>query len=170
MKTKNSVRLSLNVLGAIVALSFLAATSYGQSWSDGFASPATGTSSNLVKGDVKGGGLPVLLVIADQPDPHSELRDGLAALPEIGQVDTFDSTGGTPTLDQLLNYSCVVVWAVRSHFDPDALGNVLADYADSGGGVITSTPSRVVGGWWIGGRFLSDGYDPLTNGSGPLLP
>src|SRR5262249_4861231 len=108
--------------------------------------------------------------VGDSPFAYSTIRNGLAALPEIGAVDTFDSTAGTPTLAQLQNYSCVVVWANFSHANPDALGNNLADYADSGGGVSAYTASRIAGLYYIGGRFLSGGYDPMFNGSGPQGP
>src|SRR5215510_7742398 len=102
---------SLGALGAIVAINLFAATGYGGSWSDEFSSPRLASSSDIVKGDVKGGGLSLLLVVGDQPAAYSNITNLLAQLPEVGALDTFDSTGGTPTLDQLLNYSCVVVWA-----------------------------------------------------------
>lgn len=172
MITKKSSRHSLVALGAIVAINLFAATGYGESWSNEYSSPRLASSSGIVKGNVKGGDgtLSLLLVVGDQPAAYSNITNGLAALPEVGVVDTFDSTAGTPTVDQLLNYSCTVVWANFAHGDPVALGDNLADYADLGGGVIASTPSRIGGIYYIGGRFLNGGYDPMFNGSGPEGP
>jgi len=112
----------------------------------------------------------VLFVVGDNAAAYATIRNGVAALPEIAVANTFDSSGGTPSLDLLSTYACVFVWANFPHSDPNALGNVLADYVDNGGAVVASTPSRIAGAFFIGGRFLSGAYDPMFNGSGPLGP
>lgn len=110
----------------------------------------------------------VFFVVADDAPAYSLIHDALSALPEIGRTDTFNSTTGTPTLDQLQGYQVVIVWAAFRHQDSNALGDVLADYVDGGGAVIASTPSRVPPPFFIGGRFLSGEYDPLFDGLGAL--
>lgn len=70
-----------------------------------------------------------------------------------------------PTLAQLQQYSSVLVYSDAPFNDPVALGNVLADYLDAGGGVVLATF-----GFYnsnsnnIQGRISSAGYLPLTVG------
>jgi hypothetical protein len=109
----------------------------------------------------------VLFVVADIPADYSDIKNALAALPQIGATDTFDSSSGTPTLAQLKNYRMVIVWAALPHANPVALGDALADYVDAGGAVIAATPSRIAQ-YAIAGRFRTGGYDPFPTGAGPL--
>ncbi len=82
-------------------------------------------------------------------------------------VDIFDALIGTPTLGQLSAYEAVIVMNDNAFFDPIALGNVLADYIDVGGGVVTTTASFATG-FDLQGRFITDGYSPFISGPGPL--
>jgi hypothetical protein len=81
-----------------------------------------------------------------------------------GNIDTFDLRFGTPTLQQLQAYDCVMVMSDFSPQDGNLLGNNLADYVDGGGGVVVTTFAQSFG---IDGRFDSQNYDPM-DGSGPL--
>ena len=81
-----------------------------------------------------------------------------------GNVEWFDTSTGTPTLDQLREYDAVLTFTDRGSQNPDLLGDNLADYVDEGGGVVqavfswhTSIPLR--------GRWASGGYSPLTYAS-----
>ena len=51
--------------------------------------------------------------------------------------------------------------------DPVTTGNVLADYADAGGGVILTLAS-FVDLWTVQGRFLTGGYHPFLGSGGPM--
>jgi len=81
-----------------------------------------------------------------------------------GNVDTFDASAGTPTLQQLQQYDAALVFSDRGFSNPTALGDVIADYCDSGGGVVQCTFS-----WHnsipLAGRWASGGYSPLTYAS-----
>jgi hypothetical protein len=80
------------------------------------------------------------------------------------QVDAF--LGGTPTLAQLQEYDAVLVYSDASFANPTAMGNVLADYVDSGGGVVLATFAFWNGnGLGIEGRIKTGGYLPFTTGS-----
>ncbi|HET9300326.1 MAG TPA: choice-of-anchor D domain-containing protein, partial [Candidatus Polarisedimenticolaceae bacterium] len=80
------------------------------------------------------GTFPVLLVQAGgEPD---DLRERLLEFPDITDVDVFDARAGTPTLDQLRPYRAVLLADEIPFASPVALGNVLADYVDAGGGVV----------------------------------
>jgi hypothetical protein len=168
-------KLLLTLVSAVTVLmvgNFIAANGLAQTWVNQPGSLRPQIPSAALKGDLDGIQQPidVLFVVADDASGYGALRDALSMLPEIGRTDTFNSMAGTPTLDQLQGYQVTIVWAAFPHQDPDALGDVLADYVDSGGAVIASTPSRVPPLFFIGGRFLSGQYDPLFNGFGPLGP
>jgi subtilisin family serine protease len=100
-----------------------------------------------------------LLIIRTSGDV-SEIRDLLLSFPDVAVVDQLDAQWATPASGDLLPYDAVVVMASIFFDDPDRLGDVLADYADGGGGVVLTVPSFVAG-YRIGGRFLADGYLPL---------
>jgi hypothetical protein len=86
-----------------------------------------------------------------------------------GRVEIFNIQGATPTAAQLRDFDSVVVFSDFSSADPIALGNRLADYVDSGGGVVVSTFALTFG---VAGRFVSGGYMPFngtSQGSGTTL-
>ena len=82
-------------------------------------------------------------------------------------VDIFDAGAGTPALGLLTSYEAVIVMNNIPFLDPIALGNVLADYVDAGGGVVT-TLAAFATGYDLQGRFITDGYSPFISGPGPL--
>ncbi|MFA4947727.1 MAG: choice-of-anchor D domain-containing protein, partial [Candidatus Krumholzibacteriia bacterium] len=95
----------------------------------------------------------------------SVMRTALAGFADVSAVDVFDGGAATPTLDYLMGYRCVIVASGMPFADPGAVGNVLADYVDRGGGVILTVPS-FVSGMSLQGRFMSGGYSPFTIGTG----
>jgi hypothetical protein len=76
---------------------------------------------------------------------------------------------GVPTLATLQNYSAVFAWTNNSFGDPTAVGNVLADFVDQGGGVVMATYAFSTS-WQIGGRMASPGYSPFVIGAPPFSP
>jgi len=64
------------------------------------------------------------------------LHDQIAAESGVIAVDYFDAQNATPTLAQLQPYNIVVAFSNSTYSDPVAMGNVLADYADTGGVVV----------------------------------
>ncbi|HEU4930159.1 MAG TPA: choice-of-anchor D domain-containing protein, partial [Candidatus Krumholzibacteria bacterium] len=97
----------------------------------------------------------------------NEIQNALLAFPDVVAVDVFDASSSTPTLEALTPYDGVILIANFPFADKEALGNVLADYVDQGGGVV-QTLATFIDPWNVGGRFLSDGYYAFTLGSGPL--
>jgi hypothetical protein len=76
-------------------------------------------------------------------------------------VDIINAATTTPTLEQLQAYDAVITWSNVDYQDEVALGSVLADYVDSGGGVVVAVfantsvdPDRS-----LNGRWRADGYD-----------
>ena len=94
----------------------------------------------------------------------SFVRSALLALSDVSAVDVFNGSAGTPSLEYLLSYRCVIV-AGGPCADPVATGNVLADYADRGGGVLLTFASHM-SGIALQGRIMSAAYSPFTVVSG----
>jgi hypothetical protein len=104
----------------------------------------------------------VLLVAAG---PVDQLRAILQAYPDLSLIDIYPADIQTPTLSELVPYNTVIVIANYAFADSTALGDVLADYLDQGGSVIQTVPTFYGNGWGLTGRFIDEGYSPLT-GSG----
>jgi len=81
-------------------------------------------------------------------------------------VDQFDANVATPTQATLQEYGAVLVFSDGTAFANNvALGNVLADYVDSGGGVVVGIFSFDPGrNFSLSGRFLSDNYFAIPPG------
>ena len=76
--------------------------------------------------------------------------------------DYLDPRYSTPTLDQLTPYNMVFTWANYAYADRDAMGDVLADYADTGGIVLLGQWCLPTAGNYLGGRIMDT--------TGPYLP
>jgi hypothetical protein len=83
----------------------------------------------------------------------------------------------TPTLAELQVYDAVITWSNVAYADPIALGDVLADYVDGGGGVVvaifattnSSTTLRLRGRWETGDyQIMIPGANTTTGGSHSL--
>lgn len=106
----------------------------------------------------------LLLAAADV----SLIQETLRGFPDLGLLDSYDARLDTPTLEQLLPYDTVIVIANNAFADSQAIGDVLANYIDTGGTVIQTTPTffdAEGNGWGLRGRFMDDGYSPFV-GSG----
>jgi MYXO-CTERM domain-containing protein len=91
-----------------------------------------------------------------------DVEASIGTTARLNTVTSIDVAGSTPTLAQLAAYQAVLVFSDTVPFrDADALGDVLADYVDAGGGVVIAGRSFIPG-FAIGGRFVTDGYSPLT--------
>ena len=77
----------------------------------------------------------ILIVYSDDGTPDQLVSD-LQAQPEVAGVDLFDAHVATPTLQQLSPYNIVLTWTNYPYADSNAMGNVLADYQDSGAGIV----------------------------------
>ncbi|MBL8876769.1 MAG: hypothetical protein JNM86_13315 [Phycisphaerae bacterium] len=107
----------------------------------------------------------VMLVAADDSISIADVRSKLRATERLGIVDTLDASTSTPSLTQLKGYDAVVVWGRLNFQNSAALGNVLADFADLGRGVIVaaSSESEFSADRRLGGRWLSGGYEIIPS-------
>lgn len=100
----------------------------------------------------------VLLLEADYDETGtSDIQTALEGFGDISDVDMFDAENGTPTLSLLQSYDVVIAWSNFYFDDATAIGNVLADYVDSGGKVINMMFSLLD----IQGRFMNEDYTAI---------
>jgi len=112
---------------------------------------------------VSSSALRVLLVVSGL-EP-SRLRTALEAFPDVVAVDYFDAAASIPSLPLLAAYDVVVVMSDREFANSAQTGDRLADYVDGGGRVIEAVAAFAGGGGWeLGGRFVSGGYEPFIHG------
>jgi len=100
---------------------------------------------------------PRVLIIHSSPAANSaDMVSKVKGTNLFSVVDAFDASAGTPTLLQLQRYDAALVANQGSWNNRTALGNVLADFVDSGGGVVQSVfttggvPNSNLGGRWTG--------------------
>lgn len=95
---------------------------------------------------------------------NTDVQTKLQSTGLFTQVDAFMVSGGSPipTLAELQQYDAVFVYSDAGFNSATQLGNVLADYLDSGGGVVMATFAFYSGGGLgIQGRITA-GYLPFT--------
>ncbi len=107
--------------------------------------------------------VPNMNVMITAADDASQFIQELQAFDDIDTVIYFDARNGTPTLQELEDISIVIVWSNYQFSDPVAMGNVLADYVDDGGGVLIHQFS-FGSGWDLQGRLMSE-YSPFSPGT-----
>jgi hypothetical protein len=105
-------------------------------------------------------------------DPQAKLMGtGL-----FNSVTIVNAATSTPTLAQLQAFDAVMTWSNVNYQNNVAMGDVLADYVDGGGGVVvavfanaTTTAARVLGGRWeTGGYEIIDAPGTSTTGAASL--
>ncbi len=98
-------------------------------------------------------------------DSATSIRTSLISSGQIEAADIVELPRcAVPTLTQLQEISAVLVWSNTSFGNPVGLGNILADYVDTGGGVVLAT-YIFSQSWRVDGRILTQGYSPFLVGS-----
>ncbi len=96
-------------------------------------------------------------------------KNALLNQPGIASIDIFDAKAGTPVMADLQGYDVLLAWSFDAFADSDAVGDLLADYVDAGGAVVTAMfgmfDSNAFPGRIISGRFNSSGYFAITPSS-----
>jgi subtilisin family serine protease len=107
------------------------------------------------------------VLIVQSGSEVSEIQYLLASFSDLPVVDVFDAETEVPSTEVLADYDAVLLVANRPFGQGAMLGDRLADFADSGGGVVM-TLATFIQGWNLEGRFLNDGYMPFLPGYGPI--
>lgn len=106
-------------------------------------------------------GASVLLVASDSPAAAAAAEQALVDTGLIGPADIeVLASSATPSLSALQDHDAVLVWASAPWASPGDLGDVLADYVEGGGGVVTAAGALNVG-LSPAGRFASD-HSPIV--------
>jgi Bacterial Ig domain/Immunoglobulin I-set domain/Immunoglobulin domain len=121
------------------------------------------SSPSLLDVTSGGGSLSAVAVLgADPLNIVNDVVERIRSTEMFGQVDGFSvMSGPAPPLSQLMEYDAVLLFSDYSFSDPVSLGNVLADYIDSGHGVVINTFAFSVP---LQGRIVSGGYLPFSIG------
>ncbi|MEO0085345.1 MAG: T9SS type A sorting domain-containing protein, partial [candidate division WOR-3 bacterium] len=97
----------------------------------------------------------VLVLYSDYGPPDTTLGVRLEALGD--SVFYREVQTSTPTLAELLPYPAVLAYSNYAFADSVALGNVLADYVDAGGGVVICN-GAFARGFQMAGRVMTGNY------------
>ena len=101
----------------------------------------------------------VQMVEAMNDSYRDDVIDKLFGTGQFSVISTFDGSVGTPTVAQLQEFDAVLVSTDNPGLNNRVLfGDNLADYVDSGGGVVLSMFTYNSGGLGIEGRWLTDNY------------
>lgn len=79
-------------------------------------------------------------------------------------VDTLNVHTQSPSLNLLRSYNAVMIFSYHG-FDQKHVGDVLADFVDLGGGVVTCAYTNCGRGNRLSGRWAKGQYDPLVLGA-----
>lgn len=111
--------------------------------------------------ELQSSSIEVALLGADFNTSIAEVQAYLLPFSDLTVVDIIDVRYSTPSLATLLSYDSVLVWSNYWFNDSVALGNVLADYVDSGGGVVLATFVWYGPTYNLEGRMMTD-YSPFV--------
>jgi hypothetical protein len=155
------------VLGKLVVR---ASKPAGDRTARGASAPTTPVPSGTTNvGDIRikvGGRILLLWADYDAVTPKTSIAGAAAAagLFTADDIDTMDVRSITPTLDQLREYGAVMVWSNYCFANATALGDVLANYVDEGGGVVTASFAHWGSCQSLQGRLVSGNYIGFVNG------
>jgi hypothetical protein len=79
------------------------------------------------------------------------------------EITSVNARTAAPDLADLQGADVVLVFAGVEFQDPDGVGDLLADYVDSGGAVVSAQYCFAGDGYSIGGRFAESPYSPVGN-------
>jgi hypothetical protein len=104
----------------------------------------------------------ILLLETDRPGTPDALINALEAHPGVNVDDWNPNASGTPSLATLQSYDLVISFSNDWYSDPNAIGNLLADYVD-GGGILESWMfnNQNYPGEYPTGRWDAEGYSPF---------
>ena len=108
---------------------------------------------------------PPAILYAPSANDDPAYRAAISAITG-GPVDYFDTRSATPTALQLASYACVYTWASSAYQDRVLFGDRLADFADAGGKVILGVFCTYTHGNSLGGRIMTNGYNPVQSLNG----
>ena len=143
----------INVAPAAV----IASLDSGQNMTQQVVISNTGASDLTFNIDKRTGSNVAVLGAENTISYANDVVDKLVATGQFDSVAFINVAAGVPTLDTLQAYDAVLVFRNTSFWSTFQMGNVLADYVDSGGGVVVMHFALINSGY-LTGRFFNDGY------------
>lgn len=130
------------------------------SWLGFFKAKSNRNNMKFLVLGAEGGG------VADERlyDVQSKLKLG-----GLMNVETFNVRTRTPSPDYLQSFNALLFFSYHG-FDQPTLGNMLASYVESGGGIVFCAYGNCGRGNKLEGRWAEKKYDPLTLGSTVRTP
>jgi len=110
------------------------------------------------------GGMNVVVCGAADASRLTDIQAKLIGTGKFNTVTVIDVSLVTPTLAELQAFDAVVVFSNAGYANATALGDVMADYVDWGGGVVCMM-FESAGSSWMQGRWNSQGYYAIPRGS-----
>lgn len=119
------------------------------------------------------GGLPNVAIVAaaasTSTDPRfTDVQAKLMGTGRFSSVAIINASTTTPSLAELQAYDAVITWSNVNYQNATALGDVLADYVDAGGGVVVAVyaNSTMTTNRRLEGRWITGGYEVIPSASG----
>ncbi len=170
-----TITLSIVLLFTIVSYSSLAGTNNDYSLSDNLVSSIENLGNQDNSGERKIDyslgyrynnelDQPISILTLSNDLYPAIIGDLLLPYDDIEEIDHINvDTEDLPTVEEMLEYDVVWVYAVIWFSDAIGLGNLLADYIDAGGAIVC-TFSSVTEGMRLEGRIIDDEYLPFSIG------
>lgn len=152
--------------GRVVGLNFYPPSSDAVDCLWASTSGGAGIIANALAWAAKSTAGPKVALYSSETGRSADVWDKLDASGLFSVVDDHSSCGfSTPTLRELQQYDAVFVWNDCDFVQPVTFGDVLADYLDSGHGLVMAAVAfDATPGQGLDGRIQIDGYLPFTEG------
>ncbi len=99
---------------------------------------------------------------------YTDVQSYLLATGSFSNVSVIDCVTQTPTVADLAPFDAIVTWTNVDYADKELLGDVLADYADTGAGVVVAVFANTTTGAnrFLGGRWVTGGCEIILPAQG----
>ena len=106
-------------------------------------------------------GLEVGVLGADYSEVLENIGMKLSELENVAGVTTINVSGLTPVIEEIEVFDAIIVFSNFAYWDNQALGDLVASYATTGGGVITMPGENLFfaesNAWSMGGEWRNQG-------------
>ena len=107
-------------------------------------------------------GIEVAILGADAASELKKFGEAISELESISGVTTINVSALTPKLEELKVFDAVIVYSNYAYRDNQALGDVIAEYTELGGGVVTMNGENILfansENWSLGGKWKANDY------------
>ncbi|MBI88843.1 MAG: hypothetical protein CMG60_02045 [Candidatus Marinimicrobia bacterium] len=109
------------------------------------------------------GQLDVAVLYADSDEFGNDVVNNIASIDQFNSVTGVGVMDATVTLEEISAFDAILIYSYYNYLDSEAMGNVMADYVDQGGAVV-STQFNMGQYTPLGGRWATDDYHAIIPG------